>query len=100
MDESIKAALNQNINKGAGGKKVFINGKEITLDSDIMNLINGPAKLQAVKAVSERYGLGLKEAKDVVDQIQGVSSGSSSGKGCMITLLIVLTSSISAFLFL
>ena len=69
MDESIKAALTQNASSGYGGKKVMINGREITLGPDIMNLINGPAKLQAVKAVQERYGLGLKEAKDVVDQV-------------------------------
>ena len=100
MDESIKAALTQNASSGYGGKKVMINGREITLGPDIMNLINGPAKLQAVKAVQERYGLGLKEAKDVVDQVRGESSGGASGKGCMITLLIVLTSSVSVFFFL
>ena len=100
MDESIKAALTQNASSGNGGKKVMINGREITLGPDIMNLINGPAKLQAVKAVQQRYGLGLKEAKDVVDQVQGVSPGASSSKGCMITLLIILTSSVSAFFFL
>jgi hypothetical protein len=87
MDESIKAPLNQNVNRGHGGKKVVINGREITLGADIMNLINRPAPLEAVKAVKERYGLGLKEAKDVVDQVQGVPPGLSSGKGCMITLL-------------
>ena len=100
MDESIKAALTQNASSGNGGKKVMINGREITLGPDIMNIINGPAKLQAVKAVQERYGLGLKEAKDLVDQVQGVSPGASSGKGCMITLLIILTTSVSAFFFL
>jgi len=84
---SDKGSLNQNVNRGHGGKKVVINGREITLGADIMNLINSPAQLEAIKAVKERYGLGLKEAKDVVDQVQGVPPGLSSGKGCMITLL-------------
>ncbi len=54
------------------------------LIDEVKDLIGQGNPLLAVKLVRERTGLGLKESKELVDQI-GVDSGltSPSGSGCL-----------------
>ncbi|MCB2292985.1 ribosomal protein L7/L12 [Clostridium algoriphilum] len=40
------------------------------LDDELRNLINEGKKIQAIKEVRKATGLGLKEAKDYVDNLQ------------------------------
>ena len=48
-------------------KNNVMNSDYNKLTPDEMALLNGSQKLQCIKAVRERTGLGLKEAKDLVD---------------------------------
>ena len=41
-------------------------------DSEVIDLVNQGTKLMAVKLVHDKYKLGLKEAKDVVDEISAM----------------------------
>jgi hypothetical protein len=64
---------------------------------------NPAAMLQIVKWYKETYHVGLKEAKDRVDFVldkHGLGSATKSGSGCMITILIAITSTLSAFFLL
>lgn len=71
---------------------------DIENDEKFMELLK-TAQVQAVKMYRERYGCGLKEAKDAVDQIaakHGIQYiQPNAGSGCVITLLIAMTSTLS-----
>ena len=78
-----------------------------TIDKDMMPIVNlykkTGAALQVVKWYKETYHVGLKEAKDRVDFVldkHGLRSLSKSGSGCMITILIAISSTLSAFFLL
>lgn len=63
-----------------------------SLDAEILGLMQGGKKIQAIKLYRERAGVGLKEAKDFVEALaakHGISS--PSGGGCAGVLLAVLT---------
>lgn len=67
---------------------------------------NPAAMLELVKWYKETYQVGLKEAKDRVDFVldkhglQSLSKSTKSGSGCMITILIAISSTLSAFFLL
>jgi hypothetical protein len=62
-------------------------------DLEIRALLVAKKKIEAIKLVRERQGLGLKEAKDYVERLavdQGISEGPvkvSTGVGCAVILL-------------
>ena len=71
-------------------------------DEIIERIYSGESPLQVVKWYKEKYGLGLKEAKDKIDEVLKevgqagyIGKGSPSGNGCMVTILIVITSTLS-----
>ena len=68
---------------GGGGGQVAEAGEEKT-EFDVILKEAGATKLQVVKAVKELTGLGLKEAKDIVDSApkavkEGVSKAEAEG---------------------
>lgn len=80
---------------------------EDNLESDEQEIVNlykkMGAALQVVKWYKETYHVGLKEAKDRVDFVldkHGLRNLSKSGSGCMITILIAISSTLSAFFLL
>lgn len=89
---SIKEKYNVKVNYQGEGK-----------DEILEKLYSGDSPLQVVKWYKDKYDLGLKEAKDKVDEILKefnlVSKGieKTSGNGCMITILIAITTTLSAF---
>lgn len=97
IDEAIDAIISIK-------KKYQISYQGDDNDEIIERLYSGESPLQVVKWYKEKYGIGLKEAKDKIDdvlkevgQIENVSKGSPSGNGCMITILIAITTTFSAF---
>lgn len=76
----------------------------IDIDSEALKYIEEGAKLQAVKVYVDKYGFGLKEARDFIDEtekkLKGVKSNNvsaNSNNGCVITILIAITTTLSAF---
>lgn len=76
----------------------------IDIDPEALKYIEGGAKLAAVKVYVDKYGYSLKEAKDFIDEtekkLNGVKSNNAStnsNNGCMITILIAITTTLSAF---
>jgi hypothetical protein len=62
-----------------------------SLDAEILGLMQGGKKIQAIKLYRERKGVGLKEAKDFVESLaakHGVSS--PSGGGCAGVVLVMV----------
>lgn len=76
------------------------------MESDEIEIVNlykkTGAALQVVKWYKETYHVGLKEAKDRVDFVLDKHELRSltKGSGCMITILIAITSTLSAFFLL
>jgi large subunit ribosomal protein L7/L12 len=54
---------------------------------DILEIARSGNKIEAIKQLRERTGLGLKESKDLIDEATGDTGG--GGKGCMGVLLLV-----------
>ena len=89
--KSIKEKYNVNVNYQEDGR-----------DEILEKLYSGESPLQVVKWYKERYDLDLKEAKDKVDSVlkeYNINNGSNkpSGNGCMITILVAITSTLSVF---
>lgn len=49
--------------------KAILKSELTSRHSDIINLLRGNQKVSAIKALRELYGVGLKEAKDVIDNL-------------------------------
>ena len=68
-------------------------------DEILQRLYSGENPLQVVKWYKEKYDLSLKDAKDKVDEVLNEfhveCKGGASSKGCMITILIAITSTLS-----
>jgi len=43
--------------------------QKIELESEVIELIHAGKKIEAIKALRERRNIGLKESKDIVDQL-------------------------------
>lgn len=68
-------------------------------EDEILAMYNSnPAALQVVKWYKETYCVDLKEAKERVFEVlnkNNIAVGGGSGSGCMITILIAITSTLS-----
>lgn len=54
----------------------------------ISTLLAVGAKLEAIKVLREATGLGLKEAKDIVDQLEPMVNAAKPRKGCLGVLVL------------
>ncbi|MCC6124016.1 MAG: ribosomal protein L7/L12 [Pirellulales bacterium] len=59
-------------------------------DRDILSLMKGGKKIEAIKLYREKTGLGLKDAKDAVEALAAKYGIQSKGLGCASVLLLVL----------
>lgn len=75
-----------------------------TEEEDTVNMFKTTNDMiKVVKWYKETYNVGLKESKERVEYIlgkNGLKKPSASGNGCMITVLIAITSSLSVVFFL
>ena len=55
--------------------------------ADILEIARSGNKIEAIKQLRERTGLGLKESKDMIDEAVGDTGG--GGKGCMGMIILV-----------
>lgn len=68
-----------------------------SLESEIVPLLQGGNKIEAIKLYRERTGMGLKEAKDAVEAIaadRGIVA--PSGSGCLGVVLLLMVISVAA----
>lgn len=103
-NEFVKPTIdNTNNQDNNSNSTVSVDDKMESDEEEIVNLYKKTgAALQVVKWYKETYNVGLKEAKDRVDFVldkHGLRS-LTKGSGCMITILIAITSTISAFFLL
>ncbi len=59
-------------------------------DEEILGLMKGGKKIEAVKRYREKTGLGLKEAKDAVEALAAQHGIETKGVGCAGVLLFLL----------
>lgn len=59
------------------------------LPTEVRRLAEGGNRIHAIKMLRERNGLGLKEAKDLLDHAVPVAGGATGGdkRGCLLPLL-------------
>ena len=70
------------------------------LETEIVSLLEGDKKLEAVKLYRERTGTGLKEAKDAVEAIATARHILASPRtGCLGVVLLLLVISVAAMVF-
>jgi len=76
-----------------------VNYNDLEISDQVIAAIDAGRKIEAIKTLREETGLGLKEAKDVVDGLvrakRGESAGSpgmveEGGAGGMIKMLVVI----------
>ena len=72
----------------AGGTPAGEAGPEA--DDDVLELVRGGKKIQAVKVYRERYHVGLKEAKDAVEALAAQHGIAAQGSGCAGVVLLGL----------
>lgn len=51
-------------------------------NDDVLELVRGGKKIQAIKIYRERYGVGLKDAKDAVEALASRHGIAAQGSGC------------------
>jgi hypothetical protein len=61
-----------------------------SLEADVLALMQGQKKIQAIKLYRERTGVGLKEAKDFVESLAAKHGVPSSSGGCAGVVLLML----------
>lgn len=84
-------------NKFKAGE-AYIDSENQTEDDIILNIIRTQGKLQAVKYYKEAKNIGLKEAKDYVDKLNGdIPSTNNGGCASVILLFILLSSALFMF---
>ncbi len=59
-------------------------------DDDVLELMRGQKKIDAIKVYRERYHVGLKEAKDAVEALAAKHGIESQGGGCAGVVLLGL----------
>lgn len=93
---------NTNVQSNNSDSIVSVDAQMESDEEEIVNLYKKTgAALQVVKWYKETYHVSLKDAKDRVDFVlykHGFLT--KSGSGCMITILIVITSTLSSFFLL
>ncbi len=62
-----------------------------SLEGQVLVLMQGQKKIEAIKLYRQQTGVGLKEAKDVVESLAAKYGISPKGAGCagMVLLLVV-----------
>ncbi len=68
-----------------------------TMEAEIISLLEGGKKIEAIKVYRERTGVGLKEAKDAVEAVaaqRGIIA--PSGSGCLGVVLLLMAISVAA----
>lgn len=79
--------------KKCGGvipKEEMPQGELSDFDKEILMLLKGAKKLEAVKLYREKTGLGLKEAKDAVESLGAKYGIDSKGVGCAGVILALI----------
>jgi ribosomal protein L7/L12 len=66
-----------------------------TMEAEIVSLLEGGKKIQAIKLYRTRTGVGLKEAKDAVEAV-AAQRGLPSRAGCLGTVLLLLAVAVTA----
>jgi ribosomal protein L7/L12 len=61
-----------------------------SLEADVLALMQGNKKIQAIKLYRERTGVGLKEAKDFVEALAANHGVAPSSGGCAGMVLLML----------
>jgi len=59
-------------------------------DEDVLELMRGGKKIEAIKIYRGRYNVGLKEAKDAVEALAGQRGIAAQGSGCAGVVLLGL----------
>ncbi len=70
-----------------------------SLEADILALVQGQQKIQAIKLYREKAGVGLKEAKDFVEALAakyGIAPGQNVGCGSVVLLMITAGAAIAS----
>jgi ribosomal protein L7/L12 len=66
-----------------------------TMEAEIVRLLEGGKKIEAIKVYRERTGIGLKEAKDAVEAVTA-QRGLPSRAGCLGAVLLLMAVSVAA----
>jgi hypothetical protein len=78
---------------------------ELELSAQVRNAIHAGRKIDAIKLLRKERGLGLKEAKDIVDAYTManpqlvVQRGSSGGTGAIMVVLAIAAAAYAAYRF-
>ncbi len=59
-------------------------------EAEVLELLRGDKKIEAIKVYREKTGIDLKEAKDAVEALAKKHNLTSSGVGCASVLLILV----------
>jgi len=65
---------------------------DLELSAQVLNAIHAGRKIDAIKLLRKERGLGLKEAKDIVD-----AYGSSGGTGAIMVVLAIAAAAYAAY---
>lgn len=89
--------------------ETFASGEQTAVTAEVLALVQQGRKIDAIRHYREAHGVGLKEAKEAVEQLSGQSvtvldgaTGQSSGRGCLVTLALVAMAvlGVAGFVFL
>jgi hypothetical protein len=69
------------------------------LEREIVSLMEGGKKIEAIKLYREQTGTGLKEAKDAVESIAAERHIMPSKSGCLGVVLLLMLISVAAMVF-
>jgi hypothetical protein len=67
-----------------------------SLEAEILGLMQGKKKIEAVKLYRQRSGVGLKEAKDFVEALAAKHGISPGAGGCASVILLMLITGATA----
>ncbi len=65
----VLVAIRSRGKESASVKSVPVPSADLATDDDIRNLAESGRKIQAIKLYREKYGVGLKEAKEAVEAL-------------------------------
>lgn len=61
-----------------------MNYNDLEISDQVIEAVDAGHKIEAIKILREEAGLGLKEAKDVVDSLARATRGESDGNSGMV----------------
>lgn len=65
-------------------------GPPTGMEAEVLGLMSGGQKIEAIKLYREKTGVGLKEAKDAVEALAAKHGIASKGSGCVGVVLVLL----------